>query len=50
MGCGCKNNQQAPIQQVKGANQTQPVNTTQQQSVKESIKKTIAKYYNVNKG
>jgi hypothetical protein len=33
---------------VKGS--PQPVNTTQQQSVKESIKKTIAKYYNVNKG
>ena len=49
-GCGCKNNgnesQQPTIQQVQQA-QAQQTQTTE--SVKSAIKKTIEKYYNVNK-
>jgi len=46
MGCGCKNNAneaQPSVQQV----QAQQQQTTE--SVKSAIKKTIEKYYNVNK-
>jgi DNA-binding protein Fis len=46
-GCGCKNkgnqSQQPTVQQA----QTQQTQTNE--SVKSSIKKTIEKYYNVNK-
>ena len=46
MGCGCKNNQQAQPQ----AQQPQPAAPQQQnESVKAAIKKTVEKYYNVNK-
>ena len=49
-GCGCKNkgneSQQPTIQQVQQA-QAQKQQTTE--SVKNAIKKTIEKYYNVNK-
>ena len=39
MGCGCKNN-----------NQSQPQTQQQQnESIKAAIKKTVEKYYNVNK-
>jgi hypothetical protein len=49
-GCGCKNkgneSQQPTVQQVQAA-QAQKQQTTE--SVKSAIKKTIEKYYNVNK-
>ena len=46
MGCGCKNNQQAQPQ----AQQPQPAAPQQQnESVKAALKKTVEKYYNVNK-
>ena len=49
-GCGCKNkgneSQQPTAQQVQQA-QVQKQQTTE--SVKSAIKKTIEKYYNVNK-
>lgn len=48
MGCGCKNNgnQQPSAQQVQQvAAQRQQTN----ESVKAAIKKTVEKYYNVNK-
>jgi hypothetical protein len=51
MGCGCKNkgNQTpAPATQAATSQSAQPSATTQE-SVKNSIKKTIEKYYNVNK-
>lgn len=50
MGCGCKNkanqtsSQQANTQQVSAQNAN-----VQSESIKASIKKTIEKYYNVNK-
>jgi hypothetical protein len=50
MGCGCKNNNanntnqaQLPVQK---AGQTK---TQQTESIKQAIKKTVEKYYNVNK-
>lgn len=49
MGCGCKNNgnqTQPTPQQVQQA-QAQRQQTTE--SVKAAIKKTVEKYYNVNK-
>jgi hypothetical protein len=50
MGCGCKNNgnqtSQPTPQQVQQA-QAQKQQTTE--SVKAAIKKTVEKYYNVNK-
>jgi len=50
MGCGCKNksneSQQPTVQQVQAA-QAQRQQTTE--GVKSAIKKTIEKYYNVNK-
>ena len=50
MGCGCKNkgheSQQPTVQQVQAA-QSQKQQTTER--VKSAIKKTIEKYYNVNK-
>ena len=49
-GCGCKNkgneSQQPTVQQVQAA-QTQRQQTAE--SVKSAIKKTVEKYYNVNK-
>ncbi len=46
MGCGCKNNQQGQPQ----VQQPQPATPQQQnESVKAAIKKTVEKYYNVNK-
>lgn len=49
-GCGCKNkgneSQQPTIQQVQ---QTQTQQAQTNESVKSAIKKTIEKYYNVNK-
>lgn len=48
MGCGCKNNgnqQPSPQQVQQAAAQRQQTN----ESVKAAIKKTVEKYYNVNK-
>jgi DNA-binding protein Fis len=48
MGCGCKNknnSNQQPTQQSQPTTQSAPT----QQSVQETIKKTIEKYYTVNK-
>ena len=49
MACGCKGNQNPPAQpttqQVQTVQTAQPTN----ESVKSAIKKTIEKYYNVNK-
>jgi hypothetical protein len=50
MGCGCKNkgnqSQEPTVQQVQAAQQAKQQTT---ESVKSAIKKTIEKYYNVNK-
>jgi hypothetical protein len=50
MGCGCKNNNSNNTAQTQQATQ-QAAATKQQQteSVKQAIKKTVEKYYNVNK-
>jgi len=48
MGCGCKNNNQAQPQAQQQTN-TQIVKEQQNESVKAAIKKTVEKYYNVNK-
>jgi hypothetical protein len=49
MGCGCKNNgnQSPPTPQQVQQAQVQKEQTTE--SVKSAIKKTVEKYYNVNK-
>jgi hypothetical protein len=52
MGCGCKNKQQAPITAAEATKiQQQAIQTKQQQneSIKQTIKKTVEKYYNVDK-
>jgi hypothetical protein len=48
MGCGCKNNQSQPQAQQQQAT-TQLAKEQQNESVKSAIKKTVEKYYNVNK-
>ena len=47
MSCGCKNNNQPQTQQQVQA--TQVVKQQQSESIKQAIKKTVEKYYNVNK-
>lgn len=50
MSCGCKGKQnQTPEQQVVQIQQAQAVKQQQTESVKAAIKKTVEKYYNVNK-
>jgi hypothetical protein len=50
MGCGCKNKQnQTPEQQAVQIQQAQAVKQQQTESIKSAIKKTVEKYYNVNK-
>lgn len=52
MSCGCKNkeNQQAQAQPtVQQVQQQQALKEQQVASVKDAIKKTVEKYYNVNK-
>jgi hypothetical protein len=50
MGCGCKNNNQPqPQPQAQQPTTTQLVKEQQNESVKAAIKKTVEKYYNVNK-
>jgi hypothetical protein len=48
MGCGCKNNNQ-PQPQAQQQATTQLAKEQQNESVKAAIKKTVEKYYNVNK-
>lgn len=48
MGCGCKNNNQSqPQPQQQEASQLSK--QQQSESIKSAIKKTVEKYYNVNK-
>jgi hypothetical protein len=49
MGCGCKNNQSQPQAQQQQQATTQLAKEQQTESVKAAIKKTVEKYYNVNK-
>jgi hypothetical protein len=49
MGCGCKNNQSQPQAQQQQQATTQLAKEQQTESVKTAIKKTVEKYYNVNK-
>lgn len=48
MGCGCKNNQSQPQTQQQQAT-AQLAKEQQNESIKAAIKKTVEKYYNVNK-
>lgn len=54
MGCGCKNKgnqaQQTPEQQKQQQEAIQQSAIQRNAALKESIKKTVEKYYNVNKG
>jgi hypothetical protein len=54
MGCGCKNkasqSQTSPEQQKTQQEALQQAAIQRNASLKESIKKTVEKYYNVNKG
>lgn len=53
MACGCKNNgnQNPPAQPqtAQQVQQAQQAKVQQNESVKSAIKKTVEKYYNVNK-
>jgi hypothetical protein len=51
MGCGCKNNNANTNTASQAQTNTRVVQNKQQQteSVKQAIKKTVEKYYNVNK-
>jgi hypothetical protein len=49
MSCGCKNNQSQPQAQQQQQSTVQLAKEQQNESVKAAIKKTVEKYYNVNK-
>jgi hypothetical protein len=49
MGCSCKNNTQSPPPTQQQAQAAQVVKEQQSESIKQAIKKTVEKYYNVNK-
>jgi len=49
MGCGCKNNNQSQAQTQQQQSTVQLSKEQQNESVKAAIKKTVEKYYNVNK-
>jgi hypothetical protein len=51
MGCGCKNNQNqtSAEEQKKVAESLKEVTIKRDNDLKDSIKKTVEKYYNVNK-
>jgi hypothetical protein len=50
MGCGCKNNNSNNTAQTQQATQQAAASKQQQtESIKQAIKKTVEKYYNVNK-
>jgi predicted small lipoprotein YifL len=49
-GCGCKGNQNPPpAQPAQGTTTSQQQNKVVSETIQQSIKKTIEKYYNVNK-
>ena len=48
-GCGCKNNNQSQPQTEQQVQTAQIVKQQQSESIKQAIKKTVEKYYNVNK-
>ena len=49
MGCGCKNKGNETNPTPQQAQQIQEAKKQQSETVKSAIKKTIEKYYNVNK-
>ena len=49
MGCGCKNNGTQNPPQPQTPQQVQQAKQAQNESIKSAIKKTVEKYYNVNK-
>jgi hypothetical protein len=49
MGCGCKNQPQAQPQTEQQVQAAQVVKQQQAEGIKQAIKKTVEKYYNVNK-
>jgi len=49
MGCGCKNQSQAQPQTEQQVQAAKVVKQQQSESIKQAIKKTVEKYYNVNK-
>jgi hypothetical protein len=49
MSCGCKNNNQSQAQTQQQQSTVQLAKEQQNESVKAAIKKTVEKYYNVNK-
>ena len=49
MSCGCKNNNQSQPQAQQQQATTPLAKEQQNESVKAAIKKTVEKYYNVNK-
>jgi len=49
MGCGCKNNGQAQPQTQQQIQAAQVTKQLQAETIKQAIKKTVEKYYNVNK-
>jgi hypothetical protein len=49
MSCGCKNKPQPQPQTQQQQQVAQVVKEQQNESVKAAIKKTVEKYYNVNK-
>jgi hypothetical protein len=49
MGCGCKGNSQPQQPTEQQVQEAQAVKQQQTESIKQAIKKTVEKYYNVNK-
>ena len=49
MGFGCKNNNQSQPQTQQQQQAAQLTKQQQNESIKAAIKKTVEKYYNVNK-
>lgn len=49
MGCGCKNKVQGQVQQPVNQPAPQPQTNNNTETVLESVRKTIDKYYQVNK-
>jgi hypothetical protein len=49
MSCGCKNKTQSQPQTQQQVQAAQLTKEQQNESVKAAIKKTVEKYYNVNK-
>ena len=49
MGCGCKNNNATEAQTQQAVQKVAATKQQQTESIKQAIKKTVEKYYNVNK-